>query len=710
MRKLLLLLVGVIALVIVAAIVLPFLVPTETYKSEITARVEAATGRRLTIDGPLRFSLLPTLGLEASEIRFANVEGGTSPDMVRLQQLNVELRLLPLLRGAVEVARFVLVQPEIHLEIDAEGRPNWELGGPAAVSPASGPSGDGAAGPSGEGPANAPGLPLADLSLGDVRLEQGTVTFTDQRSGQEERLDAVDLRVALPDLKGPLELDGSLVYKDETVEVDLGIEQVQELLQGGGSPIGVQLAATPVELGFTGRVDGLDAPQAAGVLALEVSSIRDLAAWLASPLDIEGEGLRHLRVDGQLQGSAAGVTFADATIELDEITGTGDLAVDLSGEVPDITGRLQLGALDLAPYLPPEGDSAGPSTGDGQAGGQGRTGAGDGAPTTTGGAPVDRQGGETSGGDWSDEPIALPPLGGANVELALILQSLRYREIQLDRTDLVVRLADGRFVVDLNEFALYGGTGTGRLEIDAAAGAPKISEQFQLAGLQALPFLSDAIGFDRLEGTTSLAIGLTTQGDTERRLIQNLQGDGRVRFDDGAIVGINLAALVRNVGAAIRGGALDQAVKTDFAELSGTFTIAGGRLRNDDMQLLAPLLRLEGAGEIDLPARRIDYRIEPRAVATLEGQGGRRDLSGLTVPVIVEGPWDDLTYRPDLASVRELIEDPERLGDLVDQAREIDSNDLKDLAKELLGGGDQETPATEDNPAKRLLKGLFGGD
>jgi AsmA protein len=714
MRKLLLLLAGVIVVVIVAAIALPFLIPTETYKAELSARVEAATGRQLTIDGPLRFSVLPSLALEAQGVRFANVEGAANPDMVRLRQLTVQLRLLPLLRGAVEVERFVLVEPEIHLEIDADGRPNWQLGGLGTVAPSVGgvaSPGDGAPGPSGGGGA---ALPLTGVSLGDVHLQQGTVTFTDRRSGVVERLEAVDLSVALPDLEGPLTVDGSLVYKDEAVELDLSVQRPKDLLEGAASPLGVQLAAAPLELAFEGQVEGLDDPRADGVLDLDVTSIRDLAVWLASPLEVEGDGLQRLHVSGQLKGSAAGVSFVGAAIELDEIHAAGQLAIDLTGEVPGIAGRLELGALDLNPYLPaetpaeqPEGQPAEDRSTDNQAGSTARD--GEGATSGSDRAGTPRK--QAAAAGWSDEPIVLPLPGGVDVELALLMESLRVRDLQLGRTDLVVRLQDGRLVTELNEFALYGGAGSGRLEIDLAEGEPRITEQFQLEGLQALPFLSAAIGFDRLEGTTSLGIELTSRGATQRALIQNLRGDGRVRFEDGAIVGINLVAMVRNVGAVVRGTAPGETVKTDFAELSGSFGITDGVLRNTDMQLLAPLLRLVGAGAIDLPERSIDYRIEPKAVATLEGQGGRRDLSGLVVPVIVEGPWDDLTYRPDVAQVtRELIENPDRVRDLADQVREIDRDDLEGLANELLGGGDGEgVEKSDDNPARRLLKGLFGG-
>ena len=77
-------------------------------------------------------SILPTAAVTAENVRFANMEGGTGADMVRLKGIEAELKIWPLLRGSVEVDRFVLIEPEFNLEIDAEGRANWALGGPTA--------------------------------------------------------------------------------------------------------------------------------------------------------------------------------------------------------------------------------------------------------------------------------------------------------------------------------------------------------------------------------------------------------------------------------------------------------------------------------------------------------------------------------------------------------------------------------------------------
>ena len=132
MKKFLLILLALVVVLIAAVVAVPFLLPMETYKQQIEAQVERATGRALKIDGPLHISLLPRLGVTAGDVRFANVAGSQRPDMVRLKGLQAELKIWPLLRGSVEVDRFVLVEPEFQLEIDAAGRPTWALGAPEA--------------------------------------------------------------------------------------------------------------------------------------------------------------------------------------------------------------------------------------------------------------------------------------------------------------------------------------------------------------------------------------------------------------------------------------------------------------------------------------------------------------------------------------------------------------------------------------------------
>jgi AsmA protein len=696
MKKFLLILLAVIVVLIAAVVAVPFLLPMDTYKQQIEAQVERATGRALTIEGPLDISLLPRLALTAEDLRFANVAGSPRPDMVRLKGLQAELKIWPLLRGSVEVDRFVLVEPEFQLEIDAAGRPNWALGAPtrgATSQQAQAPQPPGTAtGEAGGGMR----LPITELKLGDIRIENGTLALSDARSGTERRIEKINLDVDLPDLRSALAAQGSLVYEGKPVELALAVERPLALAQGGSSPVRVTGKGPDLGLTFEGGLDNAATPHATGAIDLNVTSIRDLAAWLGAPIALEVQGLRTFRVSGQVDGVPTRIALNDARLALDGIEGQGGFAVDLSGQVPQVTGQLDLGAVDLNAYLPPVP-------------------AGQGA-AATGGAPAPPEGqAGTAAADWSDEPIALPPIGGANVDFSLSTKALKVRDLQLDRSRLALRLEGTHLGVDLQEIALYGGQGRGKLDFDVVEGTPRINHQFHLEGLQALPFLTAAAGFQRLRGTATAELSLQTQGRTQRQLVQNLSGTGRTAFHNGAIVGINIAALVRNVATAYQGGAIGGERQTDFAELSGSFNVRNGVLSNDDLWLQAPVLRVAGRGQVNLPARTLDYRLEPKAAQTLEGQGGSREVAGLLVPVIIKGPWNAPAITPDLTGVAQrALQDPEAFKEEVEQQIEQlgeaskaikKSGDPQKMLEGLLGG---QGGGQGGEPARKLLKGLFG--
>ena len=693
MKKFLLILLALVVVLIAAVVAVPFLLPMDTYKQQIEAQVERATGRKLAIDGPLDISLLPRLAVTAEDVRFANVAGSPRPDMVRLKGLEAELKIWPLLRGSVEVDRFVLVEPQFQLEIDAAGRPNWALGAPEGAAPAQQGQAPQPPGTATGQPGGGMRLPITELKLGDIRIQNGTLALSDARSGAERRIEAINLDVDLPDLQSALAAKGSLVYQGKPVELALAVERPLALLQSGSSPVRLTGKGPDLGLSFEGTVDNAATPHAAGAIDLNVTSIRDLAAWLGAPIAFEGQGLRTFRVSGQVDGGPTRIALNDAKLALDAVEGQGEVTVDLSGQVPQVAGRLDLGAVDLNPYLPPA--TAGQ------------------AAATAGGAPVPPEG-QAAAADWSDEPIALPPIGGVNVDFTLSTKALKVRDLQLDRSRLGLRLEGTRLGVDLQEIALYGGQGSGRLDLDVVDGTPRVSHQFRLEGLQALPFLTAAAGFQRLRGTAQAELSLQTQGRTQRQLVQNLSGTGRTAFHNGAIVGINIAALVRNVASAYQGGAIGGERATDFAELSGSFNIRNGVLANDDLWLQAPVLRVAGRGQVNLPARTLDYRLEPKAAQTLEGQGGSREVAGLLVPVIIKGPWAEPAITPDLTGVAQrALEDPEAFKEEVEQqidqlgeaGKALKKGDPQKMLEGLLGG---QGGGQGGDPARKLLKGLFG--
>ena len=168
---------------------------------------------------------------------------------------------------------------------------------------------------------------------------------------------------------------------------------------------------------------------------------------------------------------------------------------------------------------------------------------------------------------------------------------------------------------------------------------------------RAEPLLTDGAGFNRLSGVGNITLKLSATGRSQRALMSGLDGTMQMKLEDGAIKGANLAEIARTIQSALSGSAVGGPAKTDFAELSATLVVKNGVGRNDDLKLLNPFVRLSGAGAIDVAGQRLDYRVEPRAVRSNEGQGGKTDLRGVGIPFHIKGPWSRLSYAPDLTGI-----------------------------------------------------------
>ena len=660
LKKILIGLGVVLALLVVAAVAVPMLVPLETYKAQIAQRVEAATGRQFEIAGDVSLSVLPRLALEANAVSLSNPPGAKHPNMLELSKLEMRLALLPLLSGNLVLDSFVLTDPVINLEVNEQGRPNWQFAGA---------EGQGAAEPQEPAEGGGSASVLRELSLGDVRLVNGRLTYLDERTGEAQTVEGIDMTVSLPSLDQALRAKGALAWNGEAVELRATVAEPRALIEGGSSAVEAEIAAAPVKVAYGGTVTNAAPLSLKGRVDLDVPSVRDLAAWAGTPIADGGSGLGPLAIRGDLEMSGPKVAFTGATLKLDEMTGTGDLRLDLGGAKPSVVAALEVDRIDLNPYLPPPAEAA------------------EEAPP----AP-----GSPAGGGWSEEPIDLSALKAADADLTFRAGGITVREIKLGETRAKAVLKGGKLALDLVELALYEGTGKGRVALDASGSLPALESAFTLTGLQAAPFLADAAGFDRIEGTANMTIEATTRGRSQKEMVSALGGNGRVQFLDGAIRGINLAAMVRNVSSAFLDPEARKTQKTDFAELAGTYTIADGIVTNKDLFLKSPLLRLDGAGTVDLPRRRVDYRLTPKLVASLEGQGGAGGADGVAVPVTVKGPWDNLTCAPDLSgAAREIAKDPEKALDAV-----------KGLVKGKESSGDG---SSESKPsAKDVIKGLFG--
>jgi len=125
-----------------------------------------------------------------------------------------------------------------------------------------------------------------------------------------------------------------------------------------------------------------------------------------------------------------------------------------------------------------------------------------------------------------------------------------------------------------------------------------------------------------------------------------------VIFQDGSIRGLNVAQMIRSLTASTLNGWQEQQEQaTDLTQMSASFKIERGQAVTTDFNLIGPLVRVTGAGTIDLGTKMMGFRVEPKLVMTTEGQGRTSDPVGFGIPVMIEGPWSRPRIYPEMQGI-----------------------------------------------------------
>jgi AsmA protein len=175
-----------------------------------------------------------------------------------------------------------------------------------------------------------------------------------------------------------------------------------------------------------------------------------------------------------------------------------------------------------------------------------------------------------------------------------------------------------------------------------------------LTGVRALPLLDGLADFDRIDGRMQAKLSVRSSGTSQRAIMSDMAGTAFIVFQDGAIKGLNVAQMIRSLTAStLSGWQASEEKATDLSQLSASFKIDKGQAQTTDLNLVGPLVKMTGAGTIDLGTKQIGFRVEPKLVMTTEGQGRASDPVGLGIPVMISGPWGAPRIYPDMQGILE---------------------------------------------------------
>lgn len=672
--------IGVVVLLVAAAVVLVAVVDPNDYKDDMARLVREQTGRELVFEGDIGFTFFPWLGLELGPVALGNAPGFAPDQMVSIARAGVSIRILPLLSGNIEVGEVSLEGFALNLSRDEKGRSNWDDLAKGGASEKAEPASE----PVQEAEGGRP-MSISSLSVGGVRIANASVTWDDRQAGQKAAL--TDLNLKIGEMAGAKPFTFTLSFglaagDGLTVRPELSGIATLDLEGGSASVRDMLLSVLGMKISGTMSVQGLkDSPAYVGELSIAEFSPRNVMENLKieAPKTSDPAVLGKASLFLKLSGTTNSASLENLNIVLDDTRMDGNASVRNFAR-PIVTATMNVDDMDVDRYLPPSSGEKG----------------------ATGSQKSESPSAESAGGAQQEPDLSA--LRDQNVTAKLTIGKLKIANLRITDILAELRIKDGVLRLDPFSAHLYDGLAKLDFTLNANPARADWRAGTDLANFQAGPFLKDLVGKDHVLGTVVAKADVRGLGLTPDSVKRSLNGTASFAFTDGAINGVNVAKMLRDAFARIKGQPVsgDEPERTDFAELLGSAKITNGHVTNNDLLMKSPLLRVTGKGWADLPKDAVDYLATVTVVGTLKGQEGEsiEELSGLPLPIYVKGSLANPSIGLDAKAMAEaLFKDTFRKG-----TKDLEEN----LRKNILGTPEKsgEKSGGKIDPGK-LIKGLF---
>lgn len=702
--------VAALALVIVLALaaLLMFFDPND-YKPQIDAAIERQIGRDVSIDGPIRLSVFPWLGVKLGHIQVANAEGFSDKPLAELNSAEASVRLLPLLTREIRIGTVSLNGLRLRLTRHADGQSNWQgIIDQITAKPA---DDDHEASATDVSSSDKTHMPLSSLEVGAIKITDAAVDWRDETSNTHYAVDNVGLDTGrLTDGAAfRLEMSGDLQLPEQKLVASINVVSsiephltdrfyrfaslsVNMLVKGPSIPGGEQeanlSAAGEADLTAgrfsldnvtlqtagataTGKVsgDGLNDKLAYnGRLTIEPFSPRSVLQQMEidPPKTQLKSALGSASFDAQFEGGADRIRFKQIKAALDKSTLVGTGRID-SLSSPHIVLDLNLDQLNVDHYLPPGSAEQAKTS----------------QPPKTGGGSAQK-----------DAEFDLSALQALNLDGQLKIGALTAANIKISDADVGLSAKNG--VLDIKPLTaqLYGG----RLDLTGGINTQSAEPTFKLRGtlkqLQVQPLLQDVAGSQRLSATGDAQLDLTAQGKQVAQLKRSVSGQASFNLKDGEIHGVSLASLIALARQQLQGGGTSQGAigpsqTTVFSRFGGHFNIADGVMSGDDLALITPKITGHGQGQYDIAQNQLDYTLAAKVPD--DASGHLEDLAGVAVPIKLTGGLLSPNYSLDIkgalkaAARSQLKAHGDELKDKINQEIKDKTGD-SDLGKQVQQG------------------------
>jgi AsmA protein len=612
LKKTLLVLLGLVAVLVIATILLSFLIDPNNYRDRIQEAVKRETGRDLVI-GEIDRSYFPTLALKVGESTLGNAPGFGEQPFLSFNEARLSLRIMPLIRGkGVEIGDVVLDQFRLNLAVAEDGRNNWQdMQDHEASDDADGSE----QGDSGE---DAASRGDATLKIAGIDISDAAVTYRDAQTGESYSLTGFDLETGEVAAEQPVEISSSFSFDVQPAGLagDFAVETTLMPVEDGFTLGETEISA----LGIDATLVGLDQAESFH-LQVDAFSLKSLMTRLniEPPVTADPDALGKILFAGNVRLGESSVAVSEIELVIDDTSFTGDVSVG-GGEAGGLDINLAADAIDLGRYMEPASDES-------------------------------QGGGETI-------PVEIPVelIQALNVRGNLKVGSALLSGLKFENAELGLTAVDGNLRMHPISADFFDGEYAGDVRIDASGDIPELSVNENVRGVSLGSLAKAMFDQENISGTINGSFKLGGRGANLAEIQRDLDGTISMELVDGALEGTDIWYELRKARAMLRQEEPPEPTlpaRTEFSNARIAGPVSDGIFRNDELFAELPFMQLSGNGTVNLPTTAVDYRVTARFLdkpefASTATADEVKDFTKAEIPIRISGTLAEPKVAPDI--------------------------------------------------------------
>ena len=576
------------AAVFVGLVASSWLIDKDAVRRSVEQQLRVATGLDLVVSGDVEISLVPASYVTLRKVGLKGADAKTGEPLT-VDELTVNLRLLPLLARRYDIADVTLANPRFNVTRGADGQSNWT---PIIETLAR---------------SIKPGV-NSTVSFSEIRIVDGILTYKADKPDADETISDIDLSLGWPSISRSFAATGQFDWRGERVDGSLSIADFIAALSGDKSGLKLRATSGPLKLAFDGTVANRTSLMMEGTLSADSPSLRNAMRWAGETTPAAG-GMGRFALKARANVVGESIALTNVNVELDGNAAEGVITYT-KGERQTLQATLAAETLDFTPYIAAVRFLA------------------------------------SGARDWNRQLFDLRGLSATDLDMRLSAAKVIVGPSKLGRSAFGANLRNGTLVLSVGEAQIYGGILKGSLGVARSDAVADVKAQFQLTDVDLEAGATEMFGFRKLSGRGNINLALEATGASPYALTQTLDGTATLTGHDGAIGGFNVEQLLKRLERRPLSGAGNfRNGNTPFDKLNVAIRIDDGIATAEDARIEGPTARLTLSGTASVPAREYDLK----GVASLISANATEPAFQL--PFVVQGPWEDPLVFPDSDSL-----------------------------------------------------------